>query len=316
MYKPKESVYSPRYCGIRTFMRLPHISRQEKADFGIVGVPFDTAQSFRTGARLGPSHIRDFSSLLRPYNAIQDIDIFQYCSGVDYGDIDIIPGNIHRTYKNIEEGLKPLFDDRVTPIILGGDHSITLANLRAASKIHGPLALILFDSHTDTAEALYGEAYTHGTPFRRAVEEGIIDPNKSILVGMRGSLVSANDYKDTRKLGFKIITMREVRKLGHEAVVSQIQERVGKQKAFLSFDIDFYDPVYAPGTGTPEAGGATTYQGMELIQGLDGIDFIAFDLVEVLPAFDSGQVTAIAASNTIYEMMTLIALKKRRQIKR
>ena len=194
MYKPKSTISSPRFCGIRTFMRLPYVSETENIDFAIVGVPFDTGQSYRTGARLGPSHIRGFSALLRPYNGAKEIDVFEYCSGVDYGDIDVIPGNIHRTYENIENGLTPLFNEEITPIILGGDHSITLGSLRAAAKKYGPLALVLFDSHTDTAEALYGERYTHGTPFRRALEEGLINPEKSIFVGMRGSMVSSSDY--------------------------------------------------------------------------------------------------------------------------
>ncbi|MFD1606970.1 agmatinase [Oceanobacillus luteolus] len=314
MYKPKSSLESPRFCGIRTFMRLPYVNETVEADFAIVGVPFDTGQSFRTGARLGPSHIRDFSSLLRPYNGVQDIDIYEYCSGIDYGDIDVIPGNIHRTYENIELGLEPLFNADITPVILGGDHSITLGSLRAAAKKHGPLSLILFDSHTDTSEALYGEQYTHGTPFKRALEEGLISPENSVFIGMRGSMVTPNDLDDARELGFKIITMREVRELGTDEVVRQIYERVGNHKAFLSFDIDFYDPVYAPGTGTPEVGGATTVQGIEFIQKLKDINFVGFDLVEVLPAYDSGQLTAIAASNTIYEMITLIALNKRRRV--
>lgn len=311
MYKPEDIEDSPRFSGIRTFMRLPYVSDPTDVDFAIVGVPFDTGQSYRTGARLGPSHIRELSALLRTYNGVQDIDIFEYLSGIDYGDLTVIPGNISRTYKNMAEGLDPLFQAGVIPIILGGDHSISLGNLRAVTKEHGPVALILFDSHTDTSNTLYGEKYTHGTPFKRAVEEGLIDVEHSILVGMRGSMSDPRELDDARDLGFKIITMNEYLDLGHDKVIEQICSRVGSTKVFLSFDIDFYDPVYAPGTGTPEAGGATTIQGMKLVQDLDGIDFVGFDLVEVLPAYDSGQVTAIAAANTIYEMITLIALKKR-----
>ncbi|MED3724869.1 agmatinase [Priestia filamentosa] len=313
MYKPKDSSKSPRFCGTRTFMRLEPIRTTEDVDFIVAGVPFDTAASNRTGQRLGPQHIRNFSVLLRPYNPDQDINIFDYCSGVDYGDIDVIPGNIHRTYENIESELDKTLEKRITPILMGGDHSISLGHLRAFAKKYGPVALVHFDSHGDTWDNYYGEKYMHGTPFRRAVEEGLLDVAHSIQVGMRGPLYGPEDIEDAKDLGFEVITMKEVRKIGFDNVMKRIHERAGDKPVFVSYDIDFLDPAYAPGTGTPEVGGPTSYEGLEFVRGLDGLNLVGFDLVEVLPSYDSGEITAVAASSIIYEMITLIALKKRNE---
>jgi len=313
MYQPKDSSKSPRFTGPRTFMRLEHVATTKDVDFAVLGVPFDTAASNRTGQRYGPQHIRDFSVLLRPYNPVQDVNIFEHCSGVDYGDIDVIPGNIHRTYENIESGLKPILDDDVVPIMMGGDHSITLGHLRAFYNKYGPISLVHFDSHGDTWDDYFGEKYMHGTPFRRAVEEGLIDTDHSIQVGMRGPLYGPEDIEDARDLGFEVIPMQKVRKIGKEKVLERIHNRAGEKPVFVTFDIDFLDPAYAPGTGTPEVEGPTTHEAFELVRGLDGLNFVGFDQVEVLPAYDSGQITAIAASSVIFEMISLIALKKRRE---
>ncbi|MFZ3578692.1 agmatinase [Virgibacillus sp. DJP39] len=313
MYKPKDSSKSPRFCGPRTFMRLEHLETVENIDFAVIGVPFDTAASNRTGQRNGPQHVRNFSVLLRPYNPDQNINIFDYCSGVDYGDVDIIPGNIHRTYEAIENQLTPILENDITPVLIGGDHSITLGHLRAFAKKYGPVALVHFDAHGDTWDNYFGEKYMHGTPFRRAVEEGLIDVEHSIQVGMRGPLYGPEDIEDARDLGFEVITMKEVRKIGYETVMNRIHDRVKDRQVFVSYDIDFLDPAYAPGTGTPEVGGPTSYEALEYVRGLDGLNLVGFDLVEVLPAYDnSGEITAVAASSIIFEMITLVALKKRR----
>lgn len=313
MYKQKQAPNSEiHFAGMKTFMKLPNTKNLENTDYAIVGVPFDTGQSYRTGARVGPSHIRHFGMSLEQHHMKHEIDLFEYSSGVDYGDVEIVPGNIHRTYENIVQELEPIVEKNVTPIILGGDHSITLGNLRAIAKKHGPVALILFDSHTDTWDTLYDEKYTHGTPFRRAIEEGLIATDKSIMVGIRGTSHSTQLLKETKEFGIKIITMNEVREIGYDQVVKEIHQQVAGEKVFVSFDIDFLDPVYAPGTGTPEAGGATTAEGMDLVRNLDGLNIVGFDLVEVLPAYDSGEVTAIAAANIIFEMISLLAVKNRR----
>lgn len=311
MYKPKDSSKTPRYTGVRTFMRLENIRTVENVDIAVIGNSFDTAVSNRTGQRGGPQHIRDFSILLRPYNPDQDINIFDYCSSVDYGDFDIIPQNIHASYEVVEEELTHVLANDITPIILGGDHSITLGHLRAFAKKYGSIALVLFDSHSDTWDNYFGEKYMHGTPFRRAVEEGLIDVDHSIMIGLRGPLYGPEDVTNPEDLGFKTIPMRQVHKLGQEEVLRQIHERVGEASAFISFDVDFVDPAYAPGTGTPEVGGPTSFEALEYIRGLHGLNIKGYDLVEVLPAYDSGDITAALASSVAYEMMTLTAMKKR-----
>ncbi|HZG16287.1 MAG TPA: agmatinase [Candidatus Bathyarchaeia archaeon] len=314
MYQPKDSAKSPRFCGVRTFMRLEQVKSTENVDFVVIGIPFDTAASNRTGQRYGPQHIRNFSVLLRPYNPDMEINIFDYCSGVDYGDVDVIPGNIHRTYDKMVEELTPILEKGIIPVIMGGDHSITLGNLRAFYKQYGPIALVHFDSHGDTWDNYYGEKYMHGTPFRRAVEEGLLDVDHSIQVGMRGPLYSMDDIEDARNLGFEVIPMREVRQIGMNEVMNRIHERVGDRPVFVTYDIDFVDPAYAPGTGTPEVGGPTGFEALEYVRGLDGLHIVGFDLVEVLPSYDSNEITAVLASSIMYEMVTLTALMKKRRL--
>ncbi|SFE87317.1 agmatinase [Alteribacillus iranensis] len=313
MYKPKDSSTSPRYTGVRTFMRLEQIKTTEDVDFVVVGNPYDTAVSNRIGARGGPQHIRDFSVLLRPYNPVQKINIFDYCSGVDYGDFEIVPQNIHKSYDIVKEELGKILDNNITPIILGGDHSISLGHLRAFAEKHGPIALVHFDSHSDTWDNYFGEKYMHGTPFRRAVEEGLIDTEHSIQVGLRGPLYGPEDETDPEDLGFKTIPMHEVKKLGYEEVLRQIHERVGDRPVFVSYDIDFVDPAFAPGTGTPEIGGPDSHEALEYVRGLHGLDIKGFDLVEVLPEYDHGEITAALASAVAFEMISLVAMKKREQ---
>lgn len=313
MYKPKDASKSPRFCGIRTFMRLEQLRTTEQVDFAVVGVPFDGGVSNRTGQRYGPQHIRNASVLLRPYNPDQEIAIFDYCSGVDYGDIDVVPFNIHKTYEIMEQELFSLLDNQVIPIILGGDHSISLGSLRAFARKFGPVALIHFDAHGDTWDNYFGETYTHGTPFRRAVEEGLIDTAHSIQVGMRGPLYGTEDINDARELGFEVIPMNELRMIGYQQVIRRIQERVGDRPAYVSFDIDFVDPAYAPGTGTPEVCGPTSFEAIQLVRGLDWLDLVGFDLVEVLPSHDHSEITAGLAAAVAYEMISLVAWKKRRK---
>lgn len=311
-YQPKDSFQSPRFCGPRTFMRLPYVETlDEHIDFVIAGIPFDSGQSFRTGARFGPEAIRDFSILLRPYNPEQNINLFEYVSGVDYGDIPIIPGYIAETYDKIVEGLLPIVEKGIIPIVLGGDHSITLGELRAIAKKHGPVALLQFDAHSDTWDSYFGQKYNHGTPFRRAVEEGLLDVSRSIQIGMRGGLYAPQDLQDARELGFEVWTTNQFKRIGETQMLDVIHERVGEGPVFLSFDIDFLDPVYAPGTGTPEVAGVSTGDALTLIRGLAGVNFVGFDLVEVLPAYDHGQITAAAAANIVYEFITLISLQKK-----
>lgn len=310
-YKPVDSLKSPRFCGIRTFMRLPHVSTAEEADFAVIGVPFDTGATFRIGARFGPEAIRSNSVLLKPYNIALDIDIFNHCSGYDYGDLPIVPGFIEDSYEMIEKGLLTLLDQGIIPVLLGGDHSITLAELRATAKKHGPVALIQFDSHTDTMDSYFGRRYNHGTPFRRAVEEGLIDPEHSIQVGIRGSVYSKDDLIASKKLGLEMVTAVEIQQVGIRATIQRIHERVKNAKAFVTFDIDFVDAAYAPGTGTPEVGGFTGVEALQAVRGLKELDLIGFDVVEVLPAHDPTHITAFLAATIAYEFISLIALRKK-----
>lgn len=311
-YKPVDSLKSPRFSGIKTFMRLPNIETTEDIDFAIIGIPFDTASTFRTGSRFGPSAIRDMSVILRPYNINVGVHITDELSGVDFGDISVVPGYIDDSYKAIEESLQPIVDKGIIPISLGGDHSITLGELRAIAKKHGPVALVHFDAHLDTMDTYFGKKYNHGTPFRRAWEEGLIDVSHSIQVGIRGSFYSPEDMKGSEDIGFKVITTNKVRELGFEEVIRQIKERVGDKKTFFSFDIDFVDPAYAPGTGTIEVGGFTSYEALYLIRGIKDINFIGFDIVEVLPAYDPTQITAFLAANIAHEFLSIIAFNKRK----
>ena len=310
-YRPVDPRESPRFAGIKTFMRLPHVTTTEGVDVAIVGVPFDTGASYRVGARFGPEAIRSVSALLRHHNEVLDVSIFDHCSVVDYGDLPVNPGYIEDSYKMIEDGLLPILDGGVTPIMLGGDHSVTLPELRAMAKTHGPVALIHFDSHTDTGDKRFGRKYTHGTPFRRAVEEELILVDHSIQVGMRGSIYSRDSLDDARNMGFDLITTVEAQEQGIGDLIQRIRDRTGAAKAFVTFDIDFVDPAYAPGTGTPEVGGFTSSEALRVVRGMKGLDLVGFDLVEVLPQYDPSRITALLAANIVYEFISLIALRKK-----
>lgn len=312
-YGPVDAMEYPRFSGIRTFMRLPYVPDDlSGVDFAVVGAPFDTGATYRVGARFGPEGIRSASALLRPYNASQDIVLFQYLSGVDIGDFSVVPGYLPESHAKIEAGMAPLLAAGVTPIVLGGDHSITLPQLRAVAAEFGPVALIQFDSHGDVWDGYFGGKDTHGTPFRRAIEEGLLDLNRSSQIGLRGPLYEFDDLQLSRDLGFQLFTADEVRRAGLDAVIAAVKARAGTGPCFLTFDIDFVDPTYAPATGTPEVGGFTSWESQYLLRGLTGIEFVAFDLVEVAPPYDNpGATTSLLAANLVYEFITLLALAAR-----
>ena len=310
-YEPIDPMQFPRFEGIKTFMRLQHLRTTEGIDFAIVGVPWDGGAGFRTGQRSGPDAIRMASALLRPYNYELDVKLYDHCRGVDYGDLPVVPGYIEDTNERIENELYPLVDAGVIPLLLGGDHSITLPELRAIAKVHGPVALIHFDSHPDTNDEYNGRPYSNGTPFQRAVEENLLVLEHSIQVGMRGSVYNKNYYDHPRSLGFDLITMEEVREIGLSKVIERIRDRVGNTNAFVTLDIDVVDPAFAPGTGTPEVGGFTSGETISMIRGLKGLKLIGADVVEVLPAIDPSAITALLAANIVYQLISLIALRKR-----
>lgn len=311
-YVPLNSLESPRFAEIKTFMRLPNVKTAENIDYAVIGVPFDTGVTYRPGQRFAPSAIRDISSLIKPYNIPQDVNVVDVLSGVDYGDVSVNPGYIEDTYDRMVKGLSPVIDSGVIPICLGGDHSITLGELRAIARKHGPVALVHFDSHFDTIDEYFGKKYNHGTVFRRAVEEGLIDVSHSIQIGMRGTFYSREDLTGSEDLGFKVITSFEMREIGIKKTIQLIKERVGSSKAFLTFDIDFVDPAYAPGTGTIEVGGWTGAEALQMVRALKNINFVGYDLVEVLPSYDSSQITAFLAANIVFEFISIIALQKKK----
>ncbi|MBM3127489.1 MAG: agmatinase [Chloroflexi bacterium] len=312
-FQPVDPKIYPRFEGIRTFMRLPFQTDLAEVDFAIVGVPFDTGATYRVGARFGPHGIRSESMLLRPFNPDLDIGIFEHCAGVDYGDIPVTPGYLPESHAQIEQAATKIFAEKVTPVFLGGDHSISLPLLRALHAVYDRVALIHFDSHTDVHPGYFGSNKDmHGTPFRRAVEEKLIDVSRSIQIGLRGSTYDATGRRESTDLGFQIITAPELHDIGVRAALDVIRQRVGAGPAYLSFDIDFCDPAFAPGTGTPEIGGFSSAQSQQLVRGLAGIHFIGFDLVEVIPAYDSAGITCLLAANLVHEFLSLIALQHAR----
>ena len=309
--QPASALSSPRFCNMGTFMRMQKVDSAEGLDFAIAGAPFDTASSFRSGSRFGPNAIRNISAMMKPNNVIMQVNIMDGLKGGDIGDFNVSPGYIHPTYQAIEEGVANILKENACPIVLGGDHSITLAELRAVAKKYGPVALVHFDSHSDLCDEVFGQKYNHGTPFRRALEENLIDASHSIQVGMRGSLYDPDEHKMAAELGMKLIPAHKVREMGLETLIKTILERVGDKPCFLTFDIDFVDPAYAPGTGTPEVGGFTSLEALDLVRKIKDLNFVGFDLVEVLPAYDHGEITAYLAANIVFEYLSILAVKKK-----
>ena len=311
-YGPPDASEAPRYTGVRTFARCPQVMELEEVDVAVVGVPFDTATSRRPGARFGPEAIRSASIGLRPYHPPLDVDVFGRLSVVDRGDVAVTPGNAERTTAQIAAALEPVVRAGVVPLTLGGDHSIVLGELRAQAAVHGPLALVLLDAHADTWDDYYGERYFHGTPFRRAVEEGLLRPERSLLAGMRGPLYSASDLSDARGLGFELVQDGELHAMDTAEYARRVRERVGDAPAFFSFDIDVIDPAFAPGTGTPEVAGLDPREALAFVRALAGMSFTGFDVVEVSPPYDGpGETTALVAAAVAYEFLALTAVSRR-----
>jgi agmatinase len=309
-YRPLDAQVIPRFAGIRTFMRAPHVTDLRGVDVAVYGIPFDTATSYRTGPRFGPEAIRSASSLLRPYHPAHDVNVVESLSIVDYGDMPVSPGDTERTYRQVEEALAPIVDAGVFPAALGGDHSITLAELRVVTQKHGPVALVQLDAHADTWEQYFGQRYFHGTTFKRAAEERVVDPSASVMAGMRGPIYAAGDLQGARDLGFTVLTNDELRALSPQQYAELVRGKVGDRPVFFSFDIDFLDPAFAPGTGTPEVAGFSTAEAVGYLRALRGINLVGCDVVEVSPSYDGpGQQTALAASNVMFELLALRALR-------
>lgn len=307
MQYPLSPDVKPEFCTTGSFMRLP--SQRENAKLAILGMPFDTAASFRVGARFAPQAIRQASMTLFPFQPVSKVYPFEETNAIDIGDVPVIPHNIHRSYELMENAMLALMKQGIVPIGLGGDHSITLASLRAAAKVYGPVALIHFDSHTDTWDTYYDEKYWHGSPFIRAHEEGLLQPDKVFQVGIRGTLNHPGDIDASLELGYQVITTQELCDRGIADLVQQMKQVIGDTPCFLSFDIDFVDPSFAPGTGTLEVGGFTSRETLEIVRSLTDFTYIGFDLVEVLPPYDPTQITSLLAATLVHDFASLVALK-------
>jgi agmatinase len=308
-YRPLDAQVIPRFAGVRTFMRAPHVTDLAGVDAAVYGVPFDTATSYRTGPRFGPEAIRSASALIRPYNPGLGVDVVESLSIVDYGDVPVSPGDTERTYAQVEDALAPIVEAGVFPLALGGDHSITLAELRVVAKRQGPLALVQLDAHADTWESYFGQRYFHGTTFKRAVEEGLVDAKASVQAGMRGSIYGADDIEAARRLGFTVVESDELRAVGPDRYGDLVGRTIGRRPVFLSFDVDFLDPAFAPGTGTPEVAGFSTAEALGFLRALRGVKLAGCDVVEVAPQYDGpGQQTAVAAANVAFELLALRAV--------
>jgi agmatinase len=292
-------------------MRLPHTRDLSRLDVAILGIPFDGGTSYRPGARYGPREIRNQSSLIRPYNHFLKAAPFDALNIADYGDIDPAPASIETSYAIIERDIAAVIEKGVLPVAVGGDHSVTLPILRAVAGKHGPVGLVHFDSHPDTWDEYFGGKYFHGTPFRRAVEEGLVDPARMIQLGIRGPLYGESDFDFQKQHGITLVDIAEIKSRGPEATLRRVHD-VARGSIYVSFDIDAVDPAFAPGTGTPEVGGLDSYEALRLVRGLSGLEVVGFDLVEVSPLYDGpGQITSLLAANLIFEFLCTLPARPR-----
>jgi agmatinase len=302
---PVDATAVPRYAGPPTFARLPMLSSLASADVVIAGVPFDSGVSYRPGARFGPSHVRQSSRLLRPFNPALGVAPFAVQQVADAGDIACNPFDISAAIGQIEAAAATLVAGGRRLLALGGDHTIALPLLRAVHAVHGPVAVLHFDAHLDTWDTYFGEPYTHGTPFRRAAEEELLDPRHSVHVGIRGPLYSGTDLGDSERLGFMAIHCADIERDALAAAINRMTARLGSAPVYVSVDIDVLDPAFAPGTGTPEAGGMTSRELLAMLRTLSNV--VGADIVEVAPAYDHAEITGIAAAHVAYELLSVMA---------
>ena len=293
----------PRFGGIATMMRLPHVTSAAGIDVGFVGVPFDIGTSNRGGSRFGPRQIRAESCLIRPYNMATRAAPFDSLQVADLGDVAINTFNLEKSVAIIERAYDEILAANCKPLTLGGDHTISLPILRALKKIHGPVGIVHVDAHADINDHMFGERIAHGTPFRRAIEEGLIEPARMVQIGLRASGYEADDFDWPRAQGVRVVQAEECWYQSLAPLMSEVREQLGEGPVYLTFDIDGLDPAYAPGTGTPEIGGLSVHQGLEIVRGCRGLDLVGGDLVEVAPAYDTSGNTALVAANLLFEML-------------
>jgi agmatinase len=304
---PPHGLTVPRFAGPDTFARLPRLADVRRADVALLGVPFDSGVSYRPGARFGPAAVRAGSKLLRPYHPALDIEPWNVLQVADAGDLAVNPFDLGEAISQIEAGADAAYQHAERLITIGGDHTIALPLLRAAHRRHGPIAVVHFDAHLDTWDTYFGAPYTHGTPFRRASEEGLLVMDHAAHVGIRGPLYGMKDLLDDRALGFATVSTEDIAKRGVDEAIDRIRTRVGDFPIYLSIDIDVLDPAHAPGTGTPEPGGLTTRELQLILRGLTDLTIVGADVVEVAPAYDHAELTALAAANVVYEYLGLFA---------
>jgi len=302
---PVDALEYPRFAGIATLFRLPHIADPNRLDVALIGVPFDGGTSYRTGPRMGPRHVREQSAIIRPYNPVLKVSPFSRLRVADFGDLPVNPIAIEDTYDRITKGLKPVLDAGTIPMCVGGDHSILLPILRAIHAAHGPVALVQLDAHSDTWDRYWGMKYSHGTPVRRAIEENLLDESRILQVGLRGQLYSEDDMAYAREHNIQMITAEEF----HEQGLDLVREKLkgfGDRKTYFTLDIDVVDPAFAPGTGTPQVGGLSSDQALRLVRTLKGLNLVGCDLVEVSPQYDSAEITSLLAANLLFEQLCLL----------
>ena len=302
--EPVDSLTYPRFSGINTFMRLPHVPRAQELDIALIGIPFDGGTTYRAGTRFGPRQVREQSCMIRPWNPVLNVDPFSRWRIADYGDLSINPLSIEDTFSRITSQLNQVLGEGARALCVGGDHSILLPILRSVHRKFGPVALVQFDAHNDTWGGYFGSPHSHGTPVRRAVEEGLLLKNHVLQVGLRGQVYSRDDFEFGRKHNFNVIPCEEFHRDGL-GPVEKILKRFRGKPVYFTLDIDVVDPAFAPGTGTPQVGGLSSYQILELVRSLNGQQFVGADLVEVSPPYDNGEITSLLAANLLYEMLCL-----------
>jgi agmatinase len=302
--EPVDALVYPRFSGLTTFLRLPHVPRAQELDIALIGIPFDGGTTYRSGPRFGPRHVREQSAIIRPWNPVLHVNPFRNWRIADYGDLSINPLSLDDTYDRITKQLGEVADAGARAICVGGDHSILLPILRAVHRKFGPVALVQFDAHNDTWGGYFGSPHSHGTPVRRAVEEGLLLEGSVLQVGLRGQVYSKDDFAFGRQHKFSVITAEEFHRQGL-APVEKVLKRFRGKPLYLTLDIDVVDPAFAPGTGTPQVGGLSSFQILELVRCLKGQSFVGSDLVEVSPPYDNGEITSLLAANLLYEMLCL-----------
>ena len=305
--QPVSGFVVPRFGGLPTFMRLPFTESPADVDIGLIGVPWDGGTTNRAGARHGPREIRNQSSFIRRIHQVTMRSPYDICNVADLGDTSVNPVDLLDTLKRVEEFFADVHEAGTIPLAAGGDHLVTLPIMRAIAK-ERPVGMVHFDAHTDTNDRYFGEnLYTHGTPFRRAVEEGLLDPKRTIQIGIRGSLYTERDYDYAKEVGIRMICIEEYFDIGVDAVIAEARRVAGDGPTYISFDVDGLDPVYAPGTGTPEIGGYSTFEAQKMIRGLAGLDLVGGDVVEVAPPFDQSGNTALVGATMMFEILCVLA---------